>query len=81
MRRKTDETKLLSVALKSAMLIRKEKKTMQEIILKNNTTGLEVYINGKPDLKKIPKDVADTFIYALAGKTEELIQREKREKI
>lgn len=51
---------------------------MQEIILKNNTTGLKVYINDKPDLKKIPKDVADTFIYALAVKTEEYIKKTKK---
>jgi hypothetical protein len=60
------------------MLIVAEENVMQEIIVKNNTTGLKVFINGTPDLKRIPKDVADTFIYALAVKTEEYAKKHKK---
>lgn len=51
---------------------------MQEITAKNNVSGLKVFINGVPDVKRIPKDVADTFIYALAVKTEEYAKKHKK---
>lgn len=51
---------------------------MQEIKIKNNTSGLKVFINGVPDLKQIPKDVADAFIYALAVKSEEYAKKRKK---
>ena len=51
---------------------------MQEIKIKNNVSGLKVFINGTPDLKQIPKDVADAFIYALAVKAEESAKKRKK---
>ena len=38
---------------------------MKEIIVKNNITGLRVFINGVPNLKLIPKDEAVNTIIAL----------------
>lgn len=37
---------------------------LKEIKIKNNETGLVIYINGVPNLKNIPKDLQDL---ALAG--------------
>ncbi len=51
---------------------------MQEITVKNNETGLKVFINGVPDLKQIPKDVADAFICSLAVKSEEYAKKHKK---
>lgn len=51
---------------------------MQEITAKNNVSGLKVYINGVPDVRQIPKDVADAFIYALAVKSEEYAKKYKK---
>lgn len=49
---------------------------MKEVNIRNNT-GLKVYINGIPDLKQIPKDIADIFIRSMAEKAEEFIQKRK----
>jgi hypothetical protein len=38
---------------------------MQEIIVENNPLGLRVFINGAPDLKLIPKEIADSAIATL----------------
>lgn len=38
---------------------------MKEIIVKNNTTGLGVFINGVPNISLVPKDEADCIITAL----------------
>ena len=38
---------------------------MTEIIIKDNNTGLRVYINGVPNLELIPKDEADGVIAVL----------------
>lgn len=38
---------------------------MKEIMLKNNTTGLRVYINDVPNIKLVPKEEADMVIAAL----------------
>lgn len=35
---------------------------MKEIKIKNNETGLSIYINGVPNLKLIPKDLQDLTI-------------------
>lgn len=51
---------------------------MQEITIKNNVSGLKVFINGVPDVKRIPKDVADAFIYSLAVKSEEYAKKHKK---
>lgn len=32
---------------------------LQEIKIKNNETGIVIYINGIPDLRSIPKDLQD----------------------
>lgn len=38
---------------------------MQEVIIKDNTTGLSVFISDTPNLKLIPKDEEDIVITAL----------------
>jgi hypothetical protein len=38
---------------------------MQEVILKNNDSGLKVYINGVPNLKLIPNDIAESVVATL----------------
>lgn len=38
---------------------------MQVIELKNNPTGLKVYVNGKPDLHKAPEEALGIAIAAL----------------
>ncbi len=34
---------------------------MIEIIVDGNETGRKIFINGVPDLEKVPKDVLDCF--------------------
>ena len=60
------------------MLFISEEITMQEITIKNNVSGLKVFVNGVPDVKRIPKDVADAFIYSLAVKSEEYAKKHKK---
>ena len=50
---------------------------MQKIEVKDNPLGLDVYINGVPDLSLIPKDLMDAFITAITDKILELINTEK----
>ena len=38
---------------------------MQQIELKENPLGLQVYINGVPDLSAIPKEKAESILAAL----------------
>lgn len=38
---------------------------MKEVMVKNNTTGLRVFINDVPNFKLIPKDEIDVVIAAL----------------
>jgi len=38
---------------------------MKEIMLKNNKTGLRIYINDVPNIKLVPKEEADMVIAAL----------------
>ena len=38
---------------------------MQEIEVKENPLGLKVFINGKPDLKLIPKEKEESILAAL----------------
>ena len=38
---------------------------MKEIIIKNNNTGLRVYINDKPKLELIPEAEAESVVAAL----------------
>jgi hypothetical protein len=42
-----------------------------------NELGLEVYINGTPDLKQLPKDEYDLFITALTKSVIECIKEER----
>jgi hypothetical protein len=51
---------------------------MQEVILKNNDTGLRVYINGIPDIRLIPKDIADSVIATLELQVVEYIKEEQK---
>ena len=38
---------------------------MKEIQIKDNATGLKVLINGKPDIRRIPNELADACIAGL----------------
>jgi hypothetical protein len=38
---------------------------MQEVNIKNNPLGLEIVINGVPDIKLIPQDQLSVYIAAL----------------
>lgn len=38
---------------------------MQEITVKDNKTGLRVFINGVPNLRNIPKAEMEVFVSAL----------------
>ena len=38
---------------------------MQELKVKNNKTGLKIYINGTPDLKQVPKQEMDLIAVSL----------------
>lgn len=48
---------------------------MKELEVKDNPTGLHVFINGIPDIKLIPKDVADCIISALETQISELYKK------
>ena len=54
---------------------------MKEIQVKGNETGLRVFVNDVPDLKQIPKDIADSMISVLEMEIfEHFEQKEKRDK-
>lgn len=51
---------------------------MQEIIVKNNNTGLKVFINGVPNLKLIPKDEAENTVIALELQISEFYKKKQK---
>lgn len=51
---------------------------MQKIEVKDNPLGLDVYINGVPDIALIPKDLMDAYINALTERLLEILKAEKK---
>ena len=51
---------------------------MENIELKDNPLKLEIYINGKPDLSLMPKELKDAFIKSLAEQVLEYVSEKKR---
>lgn len=51
---------------------------MQEIIVKNNTTGLRVLINGVPNLHLIQKDEAENTVIALELQISEFYKKKQK---
>jgi len=45
----------------------------------NEKLKLEVYINGVPDLRLMPKEIADAFFYALAEEISDWIAKKQNE--
>ena len=55
---------------------------MKEIQIKDNATGLKVLINGTPDIRQIPKELADTCIAGLERQiTEDVLKKKDQAKI
>lgn len=55
---------------------------MKEIQIKDNATGLKVLINGKPDIRRIPKELADACIAGLERQiTEDVLKKKDQAKI
>ena len=52
----------------------KGEKFMQKIEVKDNHLGLDVYINGVPDISLIPKDLMDAYINALTERLLEILK-------
>ncbi len=50
---------------------------MQEIETKENPLNLKVYSNGKPDLRLIPKEKAESILTALELEITEYYQRKQ----
>lgn len=53
---------------------------MEKIEIKNNPLKLEIYINGKPDLSLMPKELKDAFINSLTERVLEYIRNKKSKK-
>ena len=50
---------------------------MKKIEIKDNPLGLDVYINGEPDISVIPKELMDAYINALTERLLEILKAEK----
>ena len=53
----------------------KGEKFMQKIEVKDNPLGLDVYINGVPDISLIPKDLMDAYINTLTERLLEIMEK------
>ena len=51
---------------------------MKKIEIKDNPLGLDVYVNGVPDISLIPKDLMDAYINALTERLLEIIKNENK---
>lgn len=51
---------------------------MRELKIKDNDTGLKVYINDFPDIKNIPKDIFELFIKSLEDEISEQIKQKRQ---
>ena len=54
---------------------------MEKIELKDNPLKLEIYINGRPDLSLMPKEIKDAFIDCLAEKVLEYARKKRTRKV
>lgn len=54
---------------------------MTEIIIPNNETGMNVFINGEPDLSLVPDAIMDCFITALLEKVQEAVAQESSDEV
>ena len=52
---------------------------MKEIQVKDNDTGLQVFINGKPDIRQIPKELSDAYIAELERRMTEDIPKKNKQ--
>ena len=53
---------------------------MQEVVIKNNNTGLRVFITGAPDLKLIPEEIAENTVTSLELQISEHYGHKRKEK-
>lgn len=51
---------------------------MKKIEIKDNPLGLDVYVNGVPDISVIPKELMDAYINALTERLLEILKAEKK---
>lgn len=53
---------------------------MKEIQVKDNDTGLRVFINGTPDIRQIPKELSDAYIAGLERRmTEDILKNDQKD--
>ena len=50
---------------------------MKEIQVKDNDTGLQIFINGTPDIRQIPKELANACIAGLERRIAEDVLKKK----
>ena len=50
---------------------------MKEIYVKENDTGLKVFINGTPDIRQVPRELADAYIAGLERRIAEDVLNKK----
>ena len=53
---------------------------MEKIEIKDNPLKLEIYINGKPNLSLMPKELKDAFINSLTEKVLDYVRNKKSKK-
>ena len=53
---------------------------MEKIEIKNNPLKLKIYINGKPDLSLMPKELKDAFINSLTERVLDYVRNKKSKK-
>ncbi|MBQ6979458.1 MAG: hypothetical protein IJQ07_02320 [Clostridia bacterium] len=53
---------------------------MEKIEIKDNPLKVEIYINGKPNLSLMPKELKDAFINSLTERVLEYIRNKKSKK-
>ena len=60
--------------------LKKQGKFMEKIEIKDNPLKLEIYINGKPNLSLMPKELKDAFINSLTERVLEYVRNKKSKK-
>ena len=53
---------------------------MEKIEIKDNPLKVEIYINGKPNLSLMPKELKDAFINSLTERVLEYVRNKKSKK-
>lgn len=51
---------------------------MQEVNIRSNNTGLDVYINDKPNIKYIPEDVLDILASELELHSKQYLEKKSK---